>query len=92
MSSTTKTKRPSDVLGSRIAARRDDLGLSQRDLAALLDCDPSEIGRVESPSGERRGTVRVDFLSEIAVALKTTPNYLLGWTEDPAPLRKARRK
>lgn len=54
---------------------RENAGLTQRELAALLSVPPSMIGRYESSDTEPR----VDLLKRICKALKITPNVLLNY-------------
>lgn len=70
-------------LGERIAARRRELNLSQVDLAYMVNTNPTQISRYERGDSEPSSSM----LAAIAQALETTPNYLLGFSDDPrAPL------
>lgn len=68
------------MLPQRIKKRRKDLGLTQDQLAGLINSRKSTISNYEtgysSPSGE--------VLKDLATALKTSVDYLLGRTEDPS--------
>lgn len=65
--------------GSRVKRRRELLGLSQEELAAKLGySDKSSISKIENNTRDiTRGKV-----VEFAKALKTTPLYLMGWTDE----------
>lgn len=69
--------------GERIKSRRKELGLSAEALAQRLELSPATIYRYENGYIEK---VPGDRLLRIAEALRTTPEYLMGWTaEEPAP-------
>lgn len=68
-----------NVLGERIAQRRKELGMSQEDLALLMQTHQRQISRYET--GQNDPTVRV--LIAIAQALDTTPTWLLGLSDNP---------
>jgi repressor LexA len=65
--------------GKRVRKRREHLGMSQDELALLLGySDKSSISKIENSQRDiYRGKV-----VEFAEALKTTPSYLMGWTDD----------
>lgn len=68
------------TLGERIKKRRTELGLSQAELATLLDYgDRSTIAKIESGKNDLTQSKIVLF----ADTLETTPSYLMGWTDDP---------
>ena len=65
-------------IAEKIKSRREELGLSQQELAEKVGFnDKSSICKIES------GALRVsmDKLNAFADALYTTPSYLLGWSE-----------
>lgn len=67
-------------LGKNIKARRQELGMTQRDLAARLGyTDHTTITRIESG--------RVDLpqskIAQFAAALSIDPGQLMGWHADP---------
>lgn len=62
--------------GSRIKARRKELGMSAEALAIECGVSPATIYRYEKGDIENMGT---DKLKPIAAALHTTPAYLMGW-------------
>lgn len=70
------------MLPERIKKRRKDLGLTQNQLADLINSRKSTISNYETgysaPSGE--------VLKDLATALKTSVDYLLGRTDDQDPL------
>lgn len=68
------------TLGDRIKARRKELTLSQATLAELLDYkDRSTIAKIESGKNDLTQSKILQF----AEHLQTTPEYLMGWTDDP---------
>lgn len=65
-------------IGNRIKNRREELGLSQDELAQKLGYKSrSSINKIES--GERNLTQ--SKIKAIADALNTTPGYIMGWSE-----------
>lgn len=68
------------TLGDRIRARRKELNFSQAALAELLDYkDRSTIAKIESGKNDLTQSKILQF----AEHLQTTPEYLMGWTDDP---------
>ena len=64
-------------IGSRIRAKREELGMTQEQLANKLGYkSKSSITKIES--GER--DLRQKKIKTIADALGTTPDYLMGWS------------
>lgn len=70
-----------EKLFTRIRERREALGLNQDALADMIGTNQRQVSQWEL--GKARP--RADFVIALADALKTTPNYLLGFTDDPAP-------
>ena len=69
-----------DITGTRIREARLAQGMSQVDLALKSGYKSrSSINKIEHDS--RRTTL--DKIKEIAAALNVTPDYLLGWEDDP---------
>jgi transcriptional regulator with XRE-family HTH domain len=66
-------------IGKRIKERRKELGMSADRLGELLGKDRSTIYRYEKGDIEN---LPLDILEPIASALRTTPQYLMGWEED----------
>ena len=66
-------------IGSRIQARRKQLGLSVEDLAEKLNKNRATIYRYESSYIEK---LPVTILEDLAKALKVTPAYLMGWENE----------
>lgn len=64
--------------GDLIKKRREELGMSQTELARRLDISPSTIHRYENGG---IGKLPADYLQKLAVALRTSPTYFLGWDE-----------
>lgn len=64
------------TIGDRIRARREELGMSQSDLARKAGYKSrSSINKIEN---DDRGATRENLIS-IAKALRVTPSYLMGW-------------
>lgn len=67
------------TIGKRIKAKREELGLSQRDLAEKMNyTNHSTIGKIE------RGQVDVSQarITQFAEVLGTSVAYLMGWEEN----------
>ena len=68
------------TLYERIRHRREQLGISQGQLAEELGyTNRSTIAKIESGKNDITQSKIVAF----AHALSTTPQYLMGWTDDP---------
>lgn len=66
-------------IGSRIKARRQELGMTQQELANKLGYKSrSTINKVEEGINDLAQTAVVKY----AKALNTTPAYLMGWEEE----------
>lgn len=69
-------------IGDKIKKRREELGMSQTELAALVGyTSRSAITKVEKNVNGVTRSKAVEF----AKALKTTPGYLMGWDEEKYP-------
>lgn len=68
-----------DTMGQRIKAQRIRLGMTQEELAEILYLKKSTISYYENDKKE----MKASSLSELARALHTTPDYLLGFEMDP---------
>jgi len=68
------------LIGDRIKHRRKQLGLSAETVAARLGVSPGTVYRYES---SEIMNMKSDKLAPIAGILLTTPDYLMGWTDDP---------
>lgn len=66
-------------IGDRIKERRKYLRMSADELAKRLGKDRSTIYRYEKGDIEN---LPLDVLEPIAVALETTPQYLMGWDQE----------
>ena len=69
-----------NTLGQRIKAQRIKMGYTQEKLAEVMCIPKKTISGYENDRVDIRGSV----ISELAEHLHTTPNYLLGYEEDPA--------
>ena len=69
------------LLYERIKSRREELGLSQEELAHRIGYkDRSSIAKIESGVND----ITQSKIKAIADALDTTPSYLKGWEESPS--------
>ena len=66
-------------VGQRIKQRRKELKISADELAKALGKDRSTIFRYEKGDIEK---LPLDILEPIAKILRTTPRYLMGWSEE----------
>ena len=74
------------VLSDRICARRKELDITQEGLSEMMGYrSRSSINKIEKGEND----IPQSKISAFAIALKTTPAYLLGWTDDPTPIKKA---
>lgn len=67
--------------GHRVKARREALGMSQDELAALLQTDKRQVVRWEKEQTDPSSSTVVALI----VALQTTSAYLFGEDDNPAP-------
>lgn len=67
-------------VGDRIKERRKALGLSAEQLGELTGKDRATIYRYENGGIEN---MPITILEPLAKALRTTPDFLMGWTDDP---------
>jgi transcriptional regulator with XRE-family HTH domain len=66
-------------IGDRIKMRREELDMSQSELARRVGyTSRSTITKIERDGNG----ISQDKIVAIAKALKTTPSYLMGWTDD----------
>lgn len=66
------------TIGDRIRMRREQLGLSQEELASYLGYKSrSSINKIES----NQRNLTQSKIKAIADVLKTTPEYIMGWEE-----------
>lgn len=69
------------TIGDRIRQRREQIGMSQAELAVLSGYKSrASINKIEM--GER--DIRQNKIKVIADALRTSPSYLMGWVEPEA--------
>ena len=66
-----------------IKEARERVGLSQKELAALLDIKPTTFNGYETGAHDPKS----DILVKIAKQCNTSVDYLLGCTNDPSPLK-----
>lgn len=71
-------KQTVSIIGQRIKEKREALGISQKALADTVGITPSSINQYEAGSK----TPSTDILKEIAIALSTETDYLLGMKKD----------
>lgn len=68
------------TIGSRIKARRNEMGISQRELAARLGYnDHTTLTRIEAGKVDLSQSKVVQF----AEVLGVSPAYLMGWEQEP---------
>lgn len=65
-------------VGQRIKERRKELGLSADDLGKKIGKNRATVFRYENGDIEN---LPLDILEPIAEALRSTPQYLMGWEE-----------
>lgn len=65
--------------GKRMKERRKELGIKADEVAEALGCSRSTIFRYENGDIEK---VPATLINTIAEVLKTTPAYLMGWSDD----------
>lgn len=71
------------TIGQRIKARRNELKLSQRELAARLGYnDHTTLTRIEAGKVDLTQSKLVHFADVLGV----TPSYLMGWDQEPEDL------
>lgn len=73
------------TVGERIKKQREECGLSVIQLALMLNKARSTIYRYESDEIQ---DMPITVLEPLAEALRTTPEYLMGWTDDPVNYNK----
>lgn len=69
-------------IGFRIKQRREELGLTLEDIALYVKVARSTIQRYEAGSISRP---KLPVLYSISQALRVSPDWLLGITDDPTP-------
>lgn len=68
------------TIGIKIKQRREELGLTQEELAKMVGYkSKSSINKIEMGINDITQSKVVEF----AAALKTTPAYIMGWEETP---------
>ena len=73
---------------SRLKQLRKSLGYSQVKIQMLTGIDQSDYSKIEN--GKRN--LSFEQCRQLAVALETSMDYLVGRTDEPAPYPPARRK
>ena len=69
-------------IGARIKSRREELGLTQEELADRVGYkSKSAIQKIERGVNE----LRQEKIETFAKALETTPAYIMSWTNEKAP-------
>ncbi|MEO1772948.1 helix-turn-helix domain-containing protein [Candidatus Enterococcus ferrettii] len=67
-------------VGERIKQRRKELNISADDIAKKLGISRSTVFRYEKGDIEK---VPLDIIEKISIPLRTTPSYLMGWSDAP---------
>ena len=70
------------TIGERIAARREELGLKQYQVAEQIGVTKTTMSKYEN----NVNIPNADILARLASALRTSANYLCGMTENSASL------
>lgn len=76
-------------IGKRIKERRKALGMSVEDLARAIGKSRATVYRYENGYIESLPT---EALVPVIDALQTSPDYLIGWTDDPTPRLKVEKE
>lgn len=71
------------IIAGRVIQSRKRRGWTQGQLATYAKIHQSHLSRIESGKYVNVGS---EYLSAIALALKTSADYLMGLTDDPRPL------
>ena len=77
-----KSPKHTAKINARIKKRRMECGLSVIEVAAALNVSRATVYRYESDEIENMGS---DKLGPLAKVLRTTPEYLMGWTDECLP-------
>ena len=77
----------SGIIYSRIRDLREDKDLKQQDLADYLQCTQTCYSRYELGTRD----IPTEVLCKLADFYRTSTDYLLGRTDDPAPYPKSKR-
>ena len=72
-------------IGERLRKRRLDLGLTLEEVAHKVDISRQTMSRYETGVIKNIPQDKIDLL---ASALNTSPLFILGYTDDPDPIRK----
>jgi transcriptional regulator with XRE-family HTH domain len=78
-----------EMLGKRLRERREQIGLSQTEVAKQTGIIQGDLSLLER--GKKRA-LWADTLIRLAETLGCSLDYLAGLTDDPAPRAKPRRK
>lgn len=70
-------------MGERLREQRILRGFSQQELGDVIGVSRSAIQKQESGKSKTIDTLSLELLSH---KLNCSPAYLMGWTDDPAPL------
>lgn len=66
------------TIGERIVFLREELEMSQKELAARIGIPPTSLSRYENNQYEPKA----EILKRLALALQTSSDFLLGMTDD----------
>ena len=72
------------MIGDRIKQARIALGYSAEQVAAFLDVSPATVYRYENGDISKLPS---KFIKPLAEYLCVTPSWLMGWSEDSAPVQ-----
>ena len=71
------------TVGQRIRKRREELDLSQGDLAKLMSVSRQAVSKAELHDDN----ITTDKVTKFANALGVTESYLMGWEENPEDIK-----
>lgn len=69
---------------TRIREIRKEKGLSQKEIAKMINMNQTQYSRYERGENE----IKVNVLIDICRALEVSSDYILGLTDDPRPVKE----
>ena len=74
------------MIGERLLELRKDAGLTQDDLAAILNINKHSVSSYERDKNEPPDAIKIAIARYFGVSI----DYLLGMTDDPSPINEVR--